>query len=276
VAPLSVSFSFPANAQINLQDVGIDFGDATPPSGFNGLCGGLADARCGISHTYTDTLPGTYTAKLISGANCGNESNKCTNLSNAQTISTAKVTVTGGSIAESFSASQTSGSAPLEVTFKGIVSCSDVSGLTINYGDGVSGGGYLSSVCTTGISGTHNYANAGVYTASLYTGTKTIGSVTINVSPAGQPSAAIDQSSLTASTNYPITISGTASGVTALYLAVSDLNGNNAFASDTLTVHNGIWSGTLPKSLANGSYKVSAIGPGYVSLASGTLTVSSN
>lgn len=66
------------------------------------------------------------------------------------------------------STSPSDGAAPLEVVFRASVSCNDVDGLRMDFGDGVSGGGFLSSVCTTGINQTHVYQNPGTYTARLY------------------------------------------------------------------------------------------------------------
>ncbi len=88
------------------------------------------------------------------------------------------------------------------------------------------------------------------------------------------PSATLDQSSLTSTSATP-TLTGTETGAVGLYLAVSDASsGNNAFSVTNVSVVNGKWTVTFPNSLANGSYKVTVVGPGYVPLANGTLTVS--
>ena len=171
------------------------------------------------------------------------------------------------------SATPTSGSAPLTVNFSFTLigpargSVSNV----INYGDGSSG--TLAPTNCTDVSGgctytgSHTYANPGTYSASASTTlwclttdasgnctaenpVGTVGSATVTVgNTSSQLSATIDQSSLATSSLSP-TITGTASGVSSVYIQVTSLSSPDPMGTVedqiTVPVTNGLWSsGTL-------------------------------
>ncbi|MDB5238359.1 MAG: repeat containing protein [Candidatus Kaiserbacteria bacterium] len=117
------------------------------------------------SHTYS--LAGTYTVTL-SGTPCASGA-MCAQV--IRTLGTATITVSGAvSQADTtFTASPTSGTAPLTVSF----SASGPSGTnfsSISYGDGTSGSLNAAPVCAScnaASSASHVYATAGTYTVTL-------------------------------------------------------------------------------------------------------------
>ena len=141
VAPLSVSFDASSSVVPEGSIIGCDwdFGDGGTGSGAT------------ISHTYTH--PGVYTAELAAMNTEGEvDSDSCT------------ITVTaaaGVPPSASFTASPTSGQAPLAVSFNASGS-SDSDGIITAYawlfGDGGSSSGVIAS---------HTYGDAGIYTAQL-------------------------------------------------------------------------------------------------------------
>lgn len=164
-APLFVSFSTQQGAVGEV----IDFGDgqrytftandtpecaAPPPGTINPQC-----STWRTSHNYTSA--GTYTAILSpywscpSGVVCNRPPD----------IGTATITVTGNSSAN-FSATPTSGQAPLTVNFSSNTSGASV--YVLNFGDGTSGQLYALPGVNGGFYGTsHTYQSAGTYTATL-------------------------------------------------------------------------------------------------------------
>ena len=203
-APLAVVFRSNTNGTV-------DFGDGTSDQmsvscinyansgGSSGNCTTLGNYYAG--HTYTSA--GTYTATLKRTT-----TNTCTSTLGTscaawtemtEVIGTVTITVTGGTVSTTFSASPTSGWAPL-----GVVFTTNVSGALIDFGDGTSG--KVSSDCATGLGGStncntgsyfasHTYTQNGTYTATIkrIIGVReifgggdtniyeTIGTVTINV-----------------------------------------------------------------------------------------------
>ena len=170
----------------------LDFGDGTPSQQIPVAAGNCQQFDQTYSHTYK--YNGNYIVKLSAA---GHES-------------TATVTVTGapapvftpGLPAESFSASPVTGSAPLSVTFAGIVNSNDLGfciggcASILDFGDGSQAsvnlpssiGGWLN------YSVTHVYTLVGGFRATLYQGgagasQPILGAVTIIVGPGSVPTA---------------------------------------------------------------------------------------
>jgi hypothetical protein len=218
------------------------------------------------------------------------------------------------STSANFTVSPTSGIAPLAVTFSGTVSTTNpsssggigVDAPYIDFGDGQGGTlSYGEVFCPTPYDVTdyiyptsctfspvsHTYTLPGTYTAVLHLGVQKgsdiiLGTVTVTVtgSNATQPSATIDQSSLTAFAGA-VTLTGAVSGVglVEVYLVRTD---GYAYGDGTLgtdhgaTVANNRWSFTA-RSLPAGTYTVtvrlsdmpSGSLPAGATLTTGTLTV---
>lgn len=196
----------------------------------------------------------------------------------------------------SFTATSTSGAAPLTVSFgtsgaraeNGSIDFGDGSSLRLLtlFGNGPSNSaGFCGAMPDFFCSVPHTYAQAGTYTASLKDssgnvfGTKTI---TVTGSQASQPTAAIDQSSLTTSSLTP-TISGT-SNASSVRLVITNPNSPTAadlYESNFVSVENGRWSITVSppsaqsyyEQLIPGSYPIEIDGSDFETLANGTLTI---
>ena len=189
-APLAVSFAA-GNLGSNTSAYSVDFGDGSAHS--SGSCssspglGACIQGALFFNHTYA--AAGTYTAQLVyqppfvcnapSGASCVQV------MPASQVVGTATITVTGGTVSANFSASPTSGWAPLEVRFTATGLDSSAS-YFVEFGDGTSGNGSCSitstSVCQLGTTYfNHTYTAGGVYTASLVKkgGICTVGSSTL-------------------------------------------------------------------------------------------------
>ncbi|MBI5457779.1 cupredoxin domain-containing protein [Candidatus Kaiserbacteria bacterium] len=171
----------------------LEFGDNTPPQQIPVSAGNCGQLNQTYPHTYQ--YGGTYQIKLSAGTHS----------------TTATVTVTGpaappppvftpGLPSETFGASPTSGSAPLTVTFAGVVNSNDAGfciggcASALDFGDGTmasvklpaSIGGWLN------YSVTHTYTQSGGYRATLYQGgagsaQPKVGTVTITVTPPPPP-----------------------------------------------------------------------------------------
>ncbi|MEK7133972.1 MAG: plastocyanin/azurin family copper-binding protein [Patescibacteria group bacterium] len=191
----------------------LDFGDGSPVQQIPVSAGNCTQINQNYSHAYK--YGGTYTIKLSAG---GHET-------------TATVTVSGPPAPvftpdlprESFTASPTSGNAPLNVTFSGIVNSNDagfcVGGCasTLDFGDGslasvnlpASVGGWLN------YSVTHTYTQSGGFRATLYQGgagasQPIVGAVTIIVGSgsstgSGSGSYSYNPPSITSSGTDPLT-----------------------------------------------------------------------
>jgi PKD repeat protein len=178
-----------------------------------------------FSHAYQSA--GTYTIVFTATDNYGN-SNKAT----------ATVTVTGSTQNVSFTASPTSGTAPLAVSFNAS-GLSANANYTVNFGDGTSGQVQLnSSSCfylgcgSYGGSVSHTYSTSGTYTAVLISSNGTaVGTVTITVSG----------SYTTASCTWNGQTIGNGQSVTG-YQSSSVAYGQSC-VSQTLTCSNGTMSG---------------------------------
>jgi PKD repeat protein len=212
-APLSVTFSrapFVITSQSStsaLADAahqntfyGIDFGDGTATQGFQLSCSpnNQQGQTCTPSVMYTYQSPGTYTATLeqvtqsniSGGSTCDTNCQTIVGIANTPVttpITSLTITVAASPTqATTFSASPTSGSAPLTVSFSGSFNGTSYS---VDYGDGKSSGqlsacGWLSDgggqVC--GQVGTlHVYASPGTYTAHLMNGNAILASATVAV-----------------------------------------------------------------------------------------------
>ena len=134
--PLSVTFTHTSTGQ--LESATWDFGDGSPL---------LADLTQVVTHTYTQS--GTYTAVLTVSNQSGSDSA-------ARLITVTQPT--SGTLSVDFSASPTTGTAPLTVTFTSLVTPTGSYSHTWDFGDGNT---------AAVISPTHTYTQAGVYTVSL-------------------------------------------------------------------------------------------------------------
>jgi len=246
-APLTVTFT-----TSNVQSIGvgtIDFGDSAVED--DPMCPPTSGKPCTTttnSHTYTS--PGVYTVKLL-------KYNQPSSL--AQTlIASLTITVTGQSASQNrvgnFSASPTSGIAPLAVTFN--YSNLDLNDLyTISFGENYSSGNTVtmdcatSSLCTAG-SFFHTYNSPGTYMATLNKKNRDFscvkypcdppGATTVSakVTVGGTPSssATIDQGSLTPSSSS-FYLTGTASAPRFVWVDV--INASYTGATDYFSLQSG-------------------------------------
>ncbi|MDP3646282.1 MAG: PKD domain-containing protein [bacterium] len=164
-APLTVSFSAAPGGNVGNNEYTVDFGDGASGALVFPLCNLGSTCTGKVTHTYTSA--GTYTTKLRrtpdpTEANCYG--------ANCWVIGTVTITVTG-STSQTFSASPTSGSAPLVVSFSGTVNSA---GYSIDFGDGTSSGdvrcghgGCPTSPSSSSVNTTHTYNFPGTYTAKL-------------------------------------------------------------------------------------------------------------
>src|SRR3989344_32508 len=165
-APLSVNFTgrVPSSGTYSLDfDDGesqtLQFSEGMCNDGGNfGICGLQLDA---LRHTYSSA--GTYTATLyyLPPYVCNPlPGGACATIAPApKVIGTVTITVTGGT-QSTFSASPTSGPAPLTVTFTAPFSKLDLNVYSIDFGDG-------QSQSFTNGTATHKYTKAGTYKALL-------------------------------------------------------------------------------------------------------------
>lgn len=155
-APLWVSFSLWNASQTGTYY--IDFGDGTDGQWSEVSCGGTSTGRC-FNTTHTYAKPGTYTATATVAPNCpAPQGAVCTMVLGI--VGTLTITVTGDSATTpSFTASPTSGSAPLAVTY------SVSGGANEDYVD--FGDGQRLAINGAGGSVTHFYYTPGAYTARL-------------------------------------------------------------------------------------------------------------
>jgi len=205
-----------------------------------------------------------------------------------------------GNQSSNFTATPISGSASLAVTFTLPSTSNGVA--FIDFGDGKNACGYVNSM-VGGIAAQsncnvaayqqvpHTYTSPGTYIATLKDSSgNSLGTATITITGnnSTQPSATIDQSSLTTNSQSP-TITGTGQGTGAVEVEVSEIpvNPDNSGPdwSGKVSVQNGVWSFTPSNANAmigggplssSYLYKVLVWLPGSNSsnpLASGTLTV---
>lgn len=168
-APLAVTVEAIVNVSksCSAATYDVDYGDGTPRTQLAVPANYCNELRQVLNHTYTQ--PGTFVITLRSGV--------------FQVSST--VVVGGGVATDTFTASPTTGAAPLSVTFKGIInssaSCSP-SSYSLSYGDGAQPATLTPSGCAiNGYTLTHAYSTAGSFTARLtrVTGNVEIGSIPI-------------------------------------------------------------------------------------------------
>ena len=168
-APLAVTFTSNTAGTVN-------FGDGT--SGtlvFN-------DAVYQTTHTYTSA--NTYTATLSNGSACFG---LICNSAAIKILGSVTITVTGGSTQQvSFTATPTSGAAPLSVQFRSSGPQGTNIGTSVNFGDGTVGKLVFAPVCSqcnaAGIVG-HTYTGSGTYPATLLDSSgSTLGTVTVTAS----------------------------------------------------------------------------------------------
>lgn len=177
VAPLSVSFKASAGDE---ETVWVDFGDGASSNIM--YVSGDGSTRT-VSHVYTS--PGTYTAMLYRKYICNPLPGLSCAALDSSAVARVQITVSGSSGgSDEFSATPTSGSAPLTVNFKAkgfnsswmegnqMVAIADRGHRYIEFGDGTSTKvncpqPAYSGTCVTTI--THTYQNAGTYFASYFT-----------------------------------------------------------------------------------------------------------
>lgn len=194
-APLTVSVIATVNTANSCAGAiyNLDFGDTTNPVSIPVEAGNCDQIKQTYPHTYQ--YGGNYTIKLSAQGH-----STTANISVTGPAAPAPPVFTPGLPRESFSAYPTTGSAPLTVTFSGIVNsnnygfclggCVD----TMDYGDGTldnvqlpaSVGGWLNYRLT------HTYTQPGGYRATLYQGgatpgQPTVGAVTIIVGGGSNP-----------------------------------------------------------------------------------------
>ncbi len=254
VAPLSVFFSEPGQYA---QDR-IDFGDGTALEMLSQDCA-MPSNVCTGSHTYTSA--GTYAAKLkdASGMILGTT---IITVTNGATAATPSATIDQSSLTTSSSGPTITGSASgVSSVYVAVTAGANQAGTANQSGSGqvpVVNGRWSVTVYPKA-----DIFTAGVYTVSVYTavgGTLlTTGTLSI-LGNALQPTATIDQSSLTSTSNTP-TITGTAQGVSQVELTIVSSSGV-AYGSGVLganrdaPVVNGRWSFPATLGLSNGSYTV--------------------
>lgn len=151
----------------------IDYGDATAPGTVIVPANGCNEVHQAFSHIYTNA--GTYAVLLRSGTH---------QVSATVTVSQGS-SLPGGSV-DTISGSPTSGSAPLTVSFSGLVNTSaqcNAGPYSINFGDGQSASISVAGCSATNFQVPHTYSTSGTYAARLYRGTPAVnvGSVSINV-----------------------------------------------------------------------------------------------
>jgi PKD repeat protein len=163
-----------------------------------------------ISQTYTHTYTagGTYQITLSSGAH---QTGATITVYGSGASPTPSPTPTPPAVpSDTFSASPTSGNAPLTVTFSGVVTgknagwCSTGCSSILVFGDGQQGAVPLptSQTAAQNYSIQHTYTSNGTYTATLYqgaagSGRPTVGSATIIVGGGGGGTATFNAPSLT-------------------------------------------------------------------------------
>jgi PKD repeat protein len=184
-APLTVTFTTSDSVTAS-SSYSVDFGDGTSATAMTkGSCiaitavvGGQGGIRCSYTVDHTYSANGTYTAKLLkqpsfscpAGLMCA-QTESAFILPAPQVVATTQITVgtsTTGSV--SFTASPTSGAAPLTVQFTATAPQGTTLGNTVNFGDGSTGTLGFVPVCSScnaeGVV-SHTYASAGTYTATL-------------------------------------------------------------------------------------------------------------
>lgn len=151
----------------------IDYGDGSAPGTVIVSASGCTEVHQAFSHTYTNA--GTYAVLLRSGTH---------QVSATVTVSQGS-SLPGGS-ADTISGSPTSGSAPLTVSFNGLVNASaqcNAGPYSINFGDGQTASISVATCSATNFQVPHTYSSSGTYAARLYRGNPAVnvGSVSVNV-----------------------------------------------------------------------------------------------
>lgn len=187
VAPLTTAVQVTVNTTNSCTGATyvLNYGDGTPTMSIPVASGSCQPAVQTFNHTYLS--PGTFTVGLSAGIH-----------STSATVNVAQpaqqpVTQTSS---DSFSASATSGSAPLTVTFSGVAngpaSC-NVGSYTLVFGDGQSASIPVSGCTPISYNVEHTYSSGGNFTATLYPRSSasgsSVGSVSIAVSGGSTSSA---------------------------------------------------------------------------------------
>jgi peptidoglycan hydrolase-like protein with peptidoglycan-binding domain len=151
----------------------IDYGDGSSPGTIIVPANGCNEVHQAFSHTYTNA--GTYAVLLRSGTH---------QVSATVTVSQGS-SLPGGS-SDTISGSPTSGSAPLTVSFSGLVNSTaqcNAGPYSINFGDGQTASISVATCSATNFQVPHTYSSSGTYAARLYRGNPAVnvGSVTVNV-----------------------------------------------------------------------------------------------
>jgi plastocyanin len=208
-APLAVTIETTVNATkaCSAATYEVDYGDGTQKTQIVVPANYCNELRQVLNHSYTRA--GTFTVTLRSGIH--------------QVTST--VTVSGGvsvpppaSSIDTFSASPRDGSAPLTVTFKGIINAARKCDqqYTLSFGDGASTPLTPSGCTANSITVTHVYVTAGTFVARLTrdTGNVEVGSVSITTA-GGQSVDTLAANPTTGEAPLGVSFTGIVNGATA-------------------------------------------------------------
>ncbi len=158
----------------------VDFGDGAPPVQMPVAPNICSELRQVFNHTYQ--YGGTYVVTLRSGVH----------------RTTATIVVSGApkpanpGAQDTFDVAATSGNAPFNATFSGIVNAQgacNAGPYTIVFGDGATASLPITGCTASSFTVTHQYTSAGVYTAKLTRGSTDVGIKSISViGPTGNTS----------------------------------------------------------------------------------------
>jgi hypothetical protein len=162
--PLTVLFSAPADRGLS-----IGFGDGTTGA-VEVVCTNSVPGTCSGTAAHTYKYPSTYTAHLLSDKNClvmPDAGYRCSG-GIPQIIGTATITVAAGQTnPQTFSASPTSGVAPLAVSFYFTKPSGDGQ-YTLDFGDGSSSSSWKAAFeNANSLYQSHTYTSLGTYTVKL-------------------------------------------------------------------------------------------------------------
>ncbi len=154
----------------------VDYGDNTPKTIINVPSNNCTELRQVLSHTYSST--GTFTITLRSGTQ-----------QTSATVTVGGGQVSTGATVDSLSASPTSGTVPLAVSFTGMINahgaCSGGNTYTLDFGNGQTVVLTPSGCVPSAFTATHTYATAGNFTARLIRNSGNVQMGSVNLSLTG-------------------------------------------------------------------------------------------